>query len=259
MKRTANPAFTLIELLIVIAIVAVLASIVFPVFSSIQLSAKRTQSLSNMRQLGTALLAYCGDNNGALPTEGDAAPTWPGAAANTTTEQTAWYNALPRTYANSKGAGDYANDKADFYAKGSMFYVPAAKYPSTKITGPGPLFAVAFCSKIYDGTFIPDNNYVRLPNFLSPAETCIFQESGLPGETPIRTSQSSYNGQSKSFASRSVARYGGKTILVFADGHADLLAGTDIVTTSGKAYSPQISAAGGKVYWTMNPSLNANQ
>ena len=257
MKHATNAAFTLIELLIVIGIVAVLAGIVFPVYGSIQLSAKRTQSLSNMRQLGAALLGYCGDNNGALPTEGDTSPTWNGAAANTPTEQTAWYNALPRTYANSKGVGDYANDKADFYAKGSLFYVPAAKYPSTKLTT--PLFAVSFCSKLFDGTFISDNAYVRLSNFLSPAETCIFQESGLPGETPIRTSQTAYNGQAKSYASRSVARYGGKTVLVFADGHADLITGTDIVATSGKAYSPQISAAGGKAYWTMNPNLDANQ
>ncbi len=257
MKRATTHAFTLIELLIVIAIIAVLAGIALPVFSSIQLTAKRTQSLSNMRQLGTALLAYSGDNNGTLPTEGDSAPTWTGAAASTAAEQAAWYNVLPRTYANSKGLGDYAKDTSDFYAKGSLFYVNAAKYPTTKLNA--PLFAVAFCSKIYDGTFIPDNTYVRLPNFQSPSETCVFQESGLPGETPIRTSQSSYNGQSKSFASRSVARYGGKTVLVFADGHADLLTGTDIVATTGKAYSPQISAAGGKVYWTMNPSLDANQ
>ena len=244
---TANQrAFTLIELLIVIGIVAILAAIVFPVYSSVQLTGQRSQSLSNMRQFGTALLAYTGDNNGQLPTEGSTNPVWgtPGATLSAT-EATAWYNVLPEKYGNTKGVADYtAAEAADFYSKNSLFYVPAAKYPTTKLKA--PLFAVAFCSKLFDGTYITDNSIVRLQNFSSPTETVIFQESGLLGETQIRTSQSAYNGQSKSFASRSVARYGGQTVLVFADGHAGLMAGTDIVATSGKAYLPQIGPNGGR-------------
>jgi prepilin-type N-terminal cleavage/methylation domain-containing protein len=46
-------AFTLIELLVVIAIIAILAAILFPVFAQAKASAKNTQELSNMKQLGT--------------------------------------------------------------------------------------------------------------------------------------------------------------------------------------------------------------
>lgn len=54
-------AFTLIELLVVIAIIAILAAILFPVFAQAKAAAKKTQALSNLKQLGTATFLYMGD------------------------------------------------------------------------------------------------------------------------------------------------------------------------------------------------------
>jgi len=51
-------AFTLIELLVVIAIIAILAAILFPVFAQAKLAAKRTTSLSNLKQLSLANPMY---------------------------------------------------------------------------------------------------------------------------------------------------------------------------------------------------------
>jgi prepilin-type N-terminal cleavage/methylation domain-containing protein len=60
-------AFTLIELLVVIAIIAILAAILFPVFAQAKEAAKKTATLSNMKQTGTAFMMYAGDHDDLLP------------------------------------------------------------------------------------------------------------------------------------------------------------------------------------------------
>ena len=67
MERATRAGFTLIELLVVIAIVAILAAILFPVFAQAKLAAKKTQDLSNMRQIGLGLKLYSDDYNGEAP------------------------------------------------------------------------------------------------------------------------------------------------------------------------------------------------
>ncbi len=62
-----QPAFTLIELLVVIAIIAVLAAIALPAYSGMVSKSQGAGCLSNMRQLGTALLSCAAENNGYLP------------------------------------------------------------------------------------------------------------------------------------------------------------------------------------------------
>lgn len=59
--------FTLIELLVVIAIIAILAAILFPVFAQARESARATQCLSNMRQLGLGLRMYATDVDDTYP------------------------------------------------------------------------------------------------------------------------------------------------------------------------------------------------
>jgi len=75
-------AFTLIELLAVIAITALLAALAFPALSKARKNGQAAACLSNMRQLGLGFMAYVADNNGFLPpvlTPYDGAPnmkTW---------------------------------------------------------------------------------------------------------------------------------------------------------------------------------------
>lgn len=59
-------AFTLIELLVVIAIIAILAAILFPVFAQAKEAAKKTQSVSNLKQIGLAWTMYAGDYDDTL-------------------------------------------------------------------------------------------------------------------------------------------------------------------------------------------------
>jgi prepilin-type N-terminal cleavage/methylation domain-containing protein/prepilin-type processing-associated H-X9-DG protein len=64
MKRNA---FTLIELLVVIAIIAILAAILFPVFARAKQAAKKTQDLSNLKQLALSAIMYSGDADDMFP------------------------------------------------------------------------------------------------------------------------------------------------------------------------------------------------
>jgi len=59
--------FTLIELLVVIAIIAILAAILFPVFAQAKNAAKKTQALSNVKQLGLSVHMYLADSDDVFP------------------------------------------------------------------------------------------------------------------------------------------------------------------------------------------------
>jgi prepilin-type N-terminal cleavage/methylation domain-containing protein len=59
--------FTLIELLVVIAIIAVLAAILFPVFAQARSKARQATAVSNLKQIGLAVLQYVQDYDESFP------------------------------------------------------------------------------------------------------------------------------------------------------------------------------------------------
>lgn len=61
-----NNAFTLVELLVVIGIIAVLMSLLMPSLNKARAQAKQVQCESNMRSIGQAMLVYANDNNGQM-------------------------------------------------------------------------------------------------------------------------------------------------------------------------------------------------
>jgi prepilin-type N-terminal cleavage/methylation domain-containing protein len=67
-RPTHPAAFTLVELLVAIGIIAVLIAVLLPTLNRARAAANRTVCLSNIRQLGIGMLMYCNDNRGYFPT-----------------------------------------------------------------------------------------------------------------------------------------------------------------------------------------------
>ena len=65
--KNLKKGFTLIELLVVIAIIAILAAILFPVFAQAREKARASSCLSNLKQIGTAMLLYADDYEECFP------------------------------------------------------------------------------------------------------------------------------------------------------------------------------------------------
>jgi len=71
-------AFTLIELLTVIAIIGVLAALIFPTVGKVRETAQRTVDANNLRELVKAASLYAADNNDRLPDPVAIAAAYPG-------------------------------------------------------------------------------------------------------------------------------------------------------------------------------------
>lgn len=65
-----SAGFTLVEVLVVIAVIAILAALLLPVLSASQQRASTTQCLSNVRQIGLAMIQYADDSKSLLPESG---------------------------------------------------------------------------------------------------------------------------------------------------------------------------------------------
>ena len=68
MRKPDRAGFTLVELLVTIAIISILAALLLPALTSGKVAGQRTACLSNLRQLGIAWTLYTSDNSGKVVT-----------------------------------------------------------------------------------------------------------------------------------------------------------------------------------------------
>jgi prepilin-type N-terminal cleavage/methylation domain-containing protein/prepilin-type processing-associated H-X9-DG protein len=142
-------AFTLIELLAVVAIIGVIAAFAWPAISRAIQSAREAQGLANLKQVAAAAISYAADNNGTLPY---AQKSW----------NSYFYTELG-AYLNQRGDGTTYDPKS----LNKVFLDPSAPIR----LGQNHFTMTRNLAKSYSDSTKPD---VRISSITAPSETVIF-------------------------------------------------------------------------------------
>lgn len=247
MKIKRNRAFTLIELLVVIAIIAILAAILFPVFAQAKLAAKKTQALSNIKNIATATMIYLSDNDDYYPlshiyvpasglnTYNRFVPTpatlaTPYVPASTVDALSAFYTNSLRPYIKNEQIWDDpdATSTTTVYnlsIAGGMPYVGGSNY-SYQINGLLNAFSSTGVQAPAGLVLYSQNGKRKTPgaSFANPAMGCSTNTAPCVYTPGTAACSVTLNG-STSFFTRSTGGFGWDTyarqaIYAYADGHA---------------------------------------
>ena len=244
--------FTLIELLIAVAIIVALAALGMSVLRSAKEKANQAAALQKMKSLGSAFASYTVDRNGTLPFE-DSTGTddWTNAAKPE--NQEAWYNALPKLM-HSPTVGELGlKNPAGLYLPSHPLFIPGAPYPGLEKRLGAPAFAVGMNSRLQRKGEDGLKKQGKFDQIQEPSKTVVFLERGLPNDKQTIPAQRGFDGSPKANARAFAARHAQKGCLIFADGHAELHAASDLITAGGGIIVPQKS-----IVWTLNPDDDPN-
>lgn len=226
-------AFTLIELLIVIGIVAVLAAMSVSSLAALRTKARSTQCISNLNQWGMALQHYLRDNDGYLPRRGQGVQQ-----VFQLTNRDDWFNVLPEyldmpAYSNLWLAGKIPKPHDR-----SVFVCPAAEANTTG----GSTNFITYGMNMYICRYDQTNRtkIIQLPNI----STLAFLADSPGGYASTVPSAYGYS---------VIARHGGYANVAFFDGHVQSFASNYLGCGIGEKVQPDVhwkSGMDGDTTWT---------
>lgn len=255
--RIRRRAFTLLELLIVIGIIAILAAILLPVLGKAKAKVAQTTCLSNLKQLALAAHQYADDDeNDFYPLEKPPKSPWHADEMNLwsvvsdRTNNLVWYNALAQDGQLGHDMFYFAatpEHRDEFYER-NIYHCPAARTESF-VGQSRPFFSIAMNSKLSQ----KEQPFIKRSSILSQPNTPLFLDAGVDGENPL-PGQDPYDGRPHVYAKRFGPRHLGRGNIAFVDGHCESLKASDVVTSEGVAYFPQ-----SRVVWTCDPKADPNK
>ena len=209
-RRSAG--FTLIELLVVIAIIAILAAILFPVFAQAREKARQTACLSNMKQVGLAVMQYTQDYDETYPpatnqpSDNFKCSDW----ATTTTP-----NVYKAAYPYIKSYGVYACPDAQKNAYPDAAISPTKNYTSYLVSavifGTGDGGSTVYPAKTLAQVQAP-SNVVIIQEYIQSYSCEFFRPDHVAGSAGTFTQLHGTNGN------KYAIHFGGDN-LIFCDGH----------------------------------------
>jgi len=189
-------AFTLIEMLVVIAIIALLASILVPAVTKTLKRGQSIQCMSNMRSLSQIMLQYSLSHNQVLP---------PARDTSQPSGQWAWsYRLL------EEGLFPEYTSVGELLRRNEVFHCPADR-------GPGedkPSFAMNTYLSSATGPFAP---YRYVSSISDPSSTILF------GEVWGRRDNAGYTKVDPNSEYAAFDRHDGRANYAFLDGHVETL------------------------------------
>lgn len=203
-------AFTLVELLAVIAIIGVLVAILIPVVGSVRKSAQTANCANNLRQIGVAFHLYAQNNRGLLPMPLEQGKTWP--------ENRWMYKINP--YLEAKRSQTAQDDNEVYF--GGIFRCPGK--PDWRLAG-GDAYKISYGMSAFDANNQGESSkyLARQVNTLThPAITMLVMDRATfsPAGNPTSVGTEIINSMSIYQTAVGLWHKGNDNVL-FVDGHVE--------------------------------------
>jgi len=216
-KRNNRQAFTLVELLVVIGIIAVLISILLPALSKARVAALQTQCLSRHRQIMLALVQYTQDNDGWGPASSETIPAGKDPQYPTSAVNIRWQNLnrLGRYLGNRSYKSDTTNTTMELYCP--VYKQAPVSYNSDDL-------GIGINIRYGNKWFRDQNGRIKFTTVKNASDVITFADvySGYCWEKYYFNENSPYNSLGGNGTGMVEYRHGLNTVVSFADGHSSV-------------------------------------
>lgn len=204
--------WTLVELLVSVLIIVVLAAALLTLSRRGLDSAKASTCMSNVQQLGMALLMHAGDNNNKLiplqpsenPSTGKRPPIWPVQLAQ----------------------GGYLSQwdgRGDAPCGTGVWTCPDCDFMSQAYGGFGVVEGAIFVYEEYMPTGVTEPGSLRLNRITRPGKTWLVGDASRQADTPEKGWYAIWSKPASWTGHGPAARHGGKVNVCMVDGHVERL------------------------------------
>ncbi len=218
--------FTLVELLVVIAVIAILAGMLLPALNSARAKAHAISCVSNMKQIGVAAIGYVQDNDDYWCPAAADGPTYPNSSWNDDINyENNWLVLLWPSLKSGTFPTDNAPLKSPAICPGGekdIFYFQKKSRPITNLAWNG---RVGYARSAYKPLRLSRNKYPTKTATLSDVKNIL--EDGTPcagedGIATVGTSNSRFYHNADSVKHCTSMRHpGGTDNILFVDGHVE--------------------------------------